>query len=375
MSIKLSLIILVALLVLPIGPTTAQPVDSADSVEASTVAPSTTPDEIDTSTVEMMVEPAAESSESTESTEPSESTESTDSAESAEDPAGAAAKTVSVSFRDAELSQIATFFGEALDKPVLIHQSIANIRLTVMSNNELTTARAFELIGNALRQQGVIIVESARQLELLPLDQIRRINRPVIQPDASVADIEDQSTIVDKMFKIEHYDVVRLKDLVVPMLPDYAFLIADPNLGRLVVTAAAADLVHIERLVASLDVPLANNTIERVFVIEHGDASEIASMVRTILAGTLGNEALAVFTTPAPNRENRDNQNNRRNSRNNNNNRASESSENTMFVERSEAPIMIQADLSRNWIIAAAPRPPDGADRTLGRGTGPAQRA
>ena len=265
-------------------------------------------------------------------------------------------ETISVSFRDAELSQIASFFGEALDKPVLVDQSLSNTRLTVMSNKDLPRAQAFELIGNALRQNGVILVEGPRQLELLPLDQIRRINRPVVSDEASVSDLPDQSTVVDKVFRVEHYDVNRLKDLVVPMLPEYAFLISDPNLDRIVVTAAAADLIHIEALVERLDVPRANDTVERVFIIKNGDASEIATMVRTILAGTLGNEGMAVFTTPAPGSSGN---NNNRGGRNNRNNRSGSGGNNAetqnLYVERSEAPIMLQADLSRNWIIAAAP--------------------
>ncbi|MEM7624203.1 MAG: secretin N-terminal domain-containing protein [Planctomycetota bacterium] len=261
-------------------------------------------------------------------------------------------KTISVSFRDADLSQIASFYGKELDKPVLVHQSIARTRLTVMSNKELPMPEAFELIGNALRQQGIILVEGPRQIDLLPIDQIRRIARPMVPADQSVLDVPDRSTIIDKTFRVEHYDINRLKDLIVPMLPEYAFLVADPNLDRVVVTAAAGDLIHVESMVARLDVPRANDTIERIFVIENGDASEIATMVRTILAGTLGKEALAVFTTPMPQGGNngRNNRNNRERGNNNN-----QGAGNTMFVERSEAPIMLQADLSRNWIIAAAP--------------------
>ncbi|MBB6429902.1 secretin N-terminal domain-containing protein [Algisphaera agarilytica] len=262
-------------------------------------------------------------------------------------------KTVSVSFRDTELSQIAGFYGRELDKPVLVDQSVANNRLTIMSNKEIPLNEAFELIGNALRQRGVIVVEGPRQIELLPIAQIRRINRPVVPAEQSVTELDDQSTIVDKIFRIEHYDVTRLKDLVVPMLPEYAFLVADPNLDRLVVTAAAGDLIHIERLVASLDVPRANDTIEKIFTVKNGDASEIATMVRTILAGTLGDESLAVFTTPSPqgnNNRNRGGRNRGGGNRSNN-----DAGSNTLFVERNEAPIMLQADLSRNWIIAAAP--------------------
>lgn len=264
-------------------------------------------------------------------------------------------KKIAVSFRGTELSQIANFLGRELDKPVLIHQSVANLQITVMSNKELPISEALELLGNALRQNGVIIVEGPRQIELLPIDQVRRVNRPLVDAHESVADLPDQSTIIDKVFLVEHYDVNRLKDLVVPMLPEYAFLVADPNLDRLVVTAAAADLVHVERMIARLDVPRANDTVERIFTIKNGDASEIATMVRTILAGTLGNEGMEVFTTPGAQGNNANNNRNRNNRNRGGGNSGNNEQTNTLFVERSEAPIMLQADLSRNWIIAAAP--------------------
>ncbi len=268
-------------------------------------------------------------------------------------------RTVAVSFRNAEMSQVARFLMDELNKPVIVDDRVGETRITIMSDEEMPLTAAFELIGNALRQKGVLIVESARQIDLLPLDQMRRINRPVIGDDESVADLPDQSTIVDKEFAVEHYDVTRLKDLVLAMLPEYAFLVADPNLNRLVVTAAAADLAHIERLVAELDVPRANQTVERIIEVENGDASEIVALVRTLIAATLGIESQDVFTSPRPDARNTNNRgNNNRNNRGGNNQRGGSSTtppEQALFIERSEAPILLQADLSRNWIIAAAP--------------------
>lgn len=323
------------------------------SVEDSSAAESKPTDAAEVSgAAESVAAEPTDKTETTEATEPSETEGDNAAADDPNEP-----KKISVSFRGTELTQIAQFFGRELNKPVLIHQSLQNIQLTVMSDKELPVNQAFELIGNALRQNGVIVVEGPRQIELLPIDQVRRINRPLVEADESVADLPDQSTIIDKIFVVEHYDVNRLKDLVVPMLPEYAFLVADPNLDRLVVTAAAADLIFVERMVKRLDVPRADDTVERIFTIKHGDASEIATMVRTILAGTLGNRGMEVFTTPGPQGNNNRNNNSRNNRSNNNrgggNNNNAES--NTLFIERSEAPIMLQADISRNWIIAAAP--------------------
>ena len=254
------------------------------------------------------------------------------------------------------MSQVARFLMDELGKPVIVDERIGETRITIMSDDAMPLPAAFELIGNALRQKGVLVVESARQTELLPLDQMRRINRPVVGDDESAADLPDQSQIVDKEFAVEHYDVTRLKDLVLAMLPEYAFLVADPNLNRLVVTAAAADLAHIERLVAELDVPRANQTVERIIEVENGDASEIVALVRTLISATLGIESQDVFTSPRATTQNNNRGNNNRNQRGNNQRGGSNTPpEQALFIERSEAPILLQADLSRNWIIAAAP--------------------
>ena len=239
----------------------------------------------------------------------------TDTEADADDPRPDKPRTVSVSFRNAEMSQVARFLMDELGKPVIVDERIGETRITIMSDDAMPLPAAFELIGNALRQKGVLVVESARQTELLPLDQMRRINRPVVGDDESAADLADQSQIVDKEFAVEHYDVTRLKDLVLAMLPEYAFLVADPNLNRLVVTAAAADLAHIERLVAELDVPRANQTVERIIEVENGDASEIVALVRTLISATLGIESQDVFTSPRANTQSNNRGNNNRNNR------------------------------------------------------------
>ncbi len=268
---------------------------------------------------------------------------------------GNAGRMVSMSFRDADMQQIAMFLMREIKKPVIVDDQVRETRLTILSPDRMPLIDAFELIGNALRQKGVIIVESPKQVELLPIDAARRVNREVVGPDASVADLPDRSRIVDKVFSVEHYDVMKLKDMLLPLLPDYAFLVADPNVNKLVVTAAGADLLHIEQLVERIDIPLSNDTVQRIFHIHQGDASEIVILIRTILSGTLGITSMDVFTSPAGNAQ-QQRGNARGNARNRGRNtRGSEPpGVGSVFVQRSEAPIMLYADLSRNWIIAAA---------------------
>lgn len=284
-------------------------------------------------------EPASEVKADTEAVEKAEGEEagSTEESEEAEDPE---AGMVAVAFQNAGLSQIAQFFMHELGKPVIIHEKIKDKKISIMAEDKLPRAEAFEVIGNALRQQGVMVLEGRMQIEMLPIEEARRVSRRVVAADETVADIEDQSQVVDKVFELKHYDVIKLKDVILPMLPDYAFVLADPNINRLIVTDAAANLIRIEQLVARLDVPSSGKTIERIFQIEDGDASEIVSMVRTIIAGQLGDRAKEVFSSGAGKQPGQDKQKDR--------------AERVVFVERSNTPIVLQADISRNWIMAVA---------------------
>ena len=259
---------------------------------------------------------------------------------------------VAVSFRDAELSEIARFYLERLNKPALIDEEVKGTRVTILANQKLPIADAMELIGNALRARGVLVAEGENQVEFLPLSAVGRIDRQRIAPGQSVASVENQSEIVDKAFELKHHDVGRLQEVLTPLLPEYALVLTDPNTRRITVTAAAADLGRVERLVERLDVPQADQVIERIFKIQAGDASAIVSTVRLIISGSLGVEATGLLDENAPNRGN-----NRDRNRNNNRNRGNSqeaTGPNVVSIERGESPILLRADVGRNWVIAVA---------------------
>ena len=252
---------------------------------------------------------------------------------------------VSVSFNGANLKEIAGFFMDQLGKPVLIDPSVKDKEISIMSRDQLPPAEAFELIGTALRGQGVIMVENARHLEFLPVEQIGKVNRRLVPADQSTADVVNQAEIVDKVFQLEHYDPAKLKDVIVPMLPEYAIVMSDPNTRRLIVTDAAANLQRIEQMVKRLDVPQANQTVEKIIPVKHGDASEIVSMLRIIIAGSLGEDAKAVFS----------NDNKRGGNRGGGNNNGGGGGPSVILMGSAEAPILLRADLARNRILAVAP--------------------
>ena len=74
-------------------------------------------------------------------------------------------KLVSVSFSDMEVPQVAEFFMRELGKPVIIDDAVRGERISILAQDQLPRNEAFELIGNALRKKGVIMIEGKRQID------------------------------------------------------------------------------------------------------------------------------------------------------------------------------------------------------------------
>lgn len=273
------------------------------------------------------------------------------------------AEKVAVSFRNVEITALARFYLDQLGKPALIDEQVANTRVTIFANEKVPLDRAMELIGNALRARGVLVAEGPHQVEFLPLSAVGRIDRRRVGPDESVADLANMSEFVDKTFELKHYDVGQLRDVLMPLLPEHAMMLADSNTRRLTVTAAAAELGRIEELVERLDVPSADGVIERIFRIEKGDASAIVSTVQLIISGSLGVEATGLLDAGGGGQNGRSGgrQSGREGGRGRND---GDSGPSVVSVERGETPILLRADVGRNWVIAvASPRVMDQIER------------
>ena len=248
------------------------------------------------------------------------------------------AEEVAISFKDAPLEVICRFVGEKLGKPVIPHESIKAKKLTIIHGRNEPLEIALQVVANALRQNGIIIQEYPRHIEFLPISDAHKTPRRVVGPQESVADLEDQAQIVDKIFVVQHHDVLRLKDVIVSMLADFGFVMADPNIRTLIVTDTAANLARVEKIIARLDVPMADETIKRVFPIEHADANDIVAIIRTLIAGGLGKEGKAISLGGSGGGKGKEG-----------------GKVNAVFIEHSKTPVLLMAEVTRNWIIAVAP--------------------
>lgn len=287
---------------------------------------------------------------------------------------------VSIAFRDVPVEQLFVFISEKTGKPVIPQDSVKQKRITVVSSKQRPLSEAMQIIQEALRQNGIVEEESPRVINMKALGDARQSTLQVVPADQSVTTLPNKAQVVHKIFELQYFDVAKMKDVVLPMLPDFGHVMADPNTRRLMVTDTVEDLERIEQMINSLNVPQADQTIKKIIVVKQGDAADIVATVRVLIASSLGSQARDVLAgagsrgsgagggggvvgasagpsgppmgmmMPGQGGPMMDPGAGSRGPGGG----AGGGAASAAFIEENKAPVVLMADVSRNWIIAVA---------------------
>ena len=256
---------------------------------------------------------------------------------------------VSVSFKDMKIDKICEFLSENLKKPVIPSESLKDKKLTIVSKEKMPVEQALYLVRQALLAQGIMVEQQADLIYVRPVSEIMQSALVRLGPAESATTIDDPLQFVTKEFLVKHYEVSKMVEVIKPMLPEFAHIIADPDSRKLAVTDTVANILRIEQVVASVDVPLAEQTVTEILKLEHADAAEITSIVRWLIAGRMGIPVKDITTASGspPGRSSRGGPPSRPS--------GSGGGTGVTTIESSQTPVMLVPNITRNWIIVVAP--------------------
>ncbi len=217
--------------------------------------------------------PGQDPPEPTEAEGPEDETE-----EAQEEPEDKKPELVPVSLKGAPIEQVVKFLSETTGK-VVLQSKDAQAKITVMSPEPVAPERAVELICEALRMDGVAVVERGDVLYLLPLEQLPTMGVETLGPAGDIP----ASGLVRKVIELKFADVARVEKLVTPLLGKGSKLVADADSRKVIVTAPARDLQDLQQLIAQIDVLQIRDTQVRIFQLEHADTADVAKVVQVIL--------------------------------------------------------------------------------------------
>ena len=209
------------------------------------------------------------------------------------------AEEVSVALKGMKVEQIGNFLTEKLDKPVMVTESIKDKAITIISKKKMPLKDALYLIRWNLLKQGIMIQHSPELISISPVADVMQTMLPHIPADKSVMELPDVLEIVTKDFTLQHYNVQNMMAVLTPMKSSFGFIWADPDAGKVVVTDVVINLQRMERLIANMDIPLAEQTLTEIIQVENGDAAEIVAILRWLIAGKMGIAATDI-TSIAP---------------------------------------------------------------------------
>ncbi len=277
---------------------------------------------------------------------------------------------VPVSFRDMSLEQVGAFISEKLGKPVLVSDEVKGKKITIINKKSLPLEEALFLIRQVMLTQEAVMEDGETLIRIRPVGEVMRMRLLRVPADKSITTVKDKLLIVNKDFRLQHYSVKNMVAAIKPMLASYGYIMADPDTKMMTITDTVANLERIEQIVASMDIPLADQTATKIIEVKHQDASEIIAILRWLIAGRMGLPAKDITTArgdsgaapspagpqpgqmppgmmrpgmmmpqgmpsgPAP---------------------QGKADSNVTEIESSKTPVTLVPHISRNWIIVTAP--------------------
>ena len=265
---------------------------------------------------------------------------------------------VSVAFKDMTVDKICSFLSEHLKKPVIPSESIKAKKITIIAKEKMPLEKAIHLVRQALLGEEIMVEQLPDVIRVRPVSEVMQTMLRRVPAGESVASIEDDLQIVTKEFLIDYYSVENMEKLIQPMLASFGHIITDPNTRKLLITDTVGNLLRIEQIIASMDVPLAEKNLVEVFKLQHGDATEIVAILRWLISGRMGIHVKEITTSgggEAKQDSGRPSGPSRGRPPSPRGPSGSGAATGITQITPSEAAVTLVPHISRNWIIAIAP--------------------
>ncbi len=253
----------------------------------------------------------------------------------------------SLSLKEVEVKDLLSKIREWTGKSIIPVGDALKQKITIYTGEKIPRSQALRLIFRALREKGYVAEEEDGLLLLRPMadTKIRRV--PTISDSVPLASLENKDQIVQKFFKLKNYSPSLLQQVLQPMMPEYGHVYTVESTNHLVVIDTVSNLFRVRDIIEQLDVPEAEQTVTKTFIIKDGDPVEIVQLLNILLSdGSIGTSS----GSRNRNRSRRDRDRDRRRKSSSNDN----DSVGSVVISAGKGPVTLIPISKRKWIIAKA---------------------
>ncbi|MCJ7778839.1 MAG: hypothetical protein MUP16_11070 [Sedimentisphaerales bacterium] len=173
-------------------------------------------------------------------------------------------------------------------KTVIPDEEAERVRLSIYAPDRMSKDKALALIYGALRMKGFVAEHLDDAIYIRAAQKAKTGFVPTIPADQPLAMLDNKDQIVQKFFKLESYPPSQMSQVIQPLISEYGYVSADETTSTLLVIDSVMNLMRIERIITEFDVPEAGQSEQKIFVVQHGDPSEIVQMLNILLGQTQG---------------------------------------------------------------------------------------
>lgn len=137
--------------------------------------------------------------------------------------------------------------------------------ITIATPEPVSPQTAVRLIIDALRIEGVAVVERDDVLQIIPVAKLAEMG------------------IETRAISLKFADAAQMEKLIRPLLAEGVKLVADSWSAQILLTGPAQELAEVEKLVRQLDVLEIEGTQVQIFQLKYAEATEIAAVLEVIL--------------------------------------------------------------------------------------------
>ncbi len=173
-------------------------------------------------------------------------------------------------------------------KPILRQQTLAPVKITFFSQDELTRGEAIIAIESLLALNGIAITELGDKfLKAVPAAVINaQVGRPW---EGSTLGAIPSQVIYEKLFNLDFLTTAEAATFLQPLMSQGAPIAFDKS-NMILVTDALINLQRIERILPLIDKPARLRTKMLFFELKNIQAEEVARRLQKLMSGVLRNQ-------------------------------------------------------------------------------------
>jgi len=185
-----------------------------------------------------------------------------------------------LNFQDAPIQTILEYLSEKAGVIILSDNGLDR-RLTVISRKPLGLDDAIALMNSVLKDSGYAAVRTGRMLRIVSLEMAKEMNIPVTS-GADPDKIEAGDNVVTHIIPIKYAQSLKLKDNLLPLLPEFATMEANEETNTLIITDTTANIKRILEIIQAMDTHMSAVSEIKVFPLNKADATTTAELITKI---------------------------------------------------------------------------------------------